>query len=153
MRGLSENLQCKNPSFFTKWCDLLDLSYGRKLLDMLYIDPRGVRGGIALIFFWKSVFEKHPSDGGGQDNIEMLKVQIICWAAILITTLHRYHPILVVIVKFILVCNLVILLLPKYFFVNNQNASHPGQWPTDWNTIEHTISRLTLEALPWGSHR
>ena len=46
--------------FFTKWCDLLDLSYGRKLLDMLYIDPRGVRGGIALIFFWKSVFEKHP---------------------------------------------------------------------------------------------
>ena len=70
------------------------------------------------------------TDGGGQDNIEMLKVQIICWAAILITTLHRYHPILVVIVKFILVCNLVILLLPKYFFVNNQNASHPGQWPT-----------------------
>ena len=53
MRGLSENLQCKNPSFFTKWCDLLDLSYGRKLLDMLYIDPRGVRGGIALIFFEK----------------------------------------------------------------------------------------------------
>ena len=28
---------------------------------MLYIDPRGVREGIALIFFWKSVFEKHPS--------------------------------------------------------------------------------------------
>ena len=29
---------------------------------MLYIDLRGVRGGIALIFFWKSVFEKHPTD-------------------------------------------------------------------------------------------
>ena len=28
---------------------------------MLYIDPRGVREGIALIFFWKRVFEKHPS--------------------------------------------------------------------------------------------
>ena len=30
---------------------------------MLYIDPRGVREGIALIFFWKSVFEKHPNIG------------------------------------------------------------------------------------------
>ena len=28
---------------------------------MLYIDPRGVREGIALIFFGKSVFEKHPN--------------------------------------------------------------------------------------------
>ena len=26
---------------------------------MLYIDPRGVREGTALILFWKSVFEKH----------------------------------------------------------------------------------------------
>ena len=29
---------------------------------MLYIDPRGVREGIALIFFLKSVFEKHPNN-------------------------------------------------------------------------------------------
>ena len=28
---------------------------------MLYIDSRGVCDGIALTFFWKSVFEKHPS--------------------------------------------------------------------------------------------
>ena len=28
---------------------------------MLYIDPRGVCGGIALIFLKKSVFEKHPT--------------------------------------------------------------------------------------------
>ena len=28
---------------------------------MLYTDPRGVRGGIALIFFRKSFFEKHPN--------------------------------------------------------------------------------------------
>ena len=28
---------------------------------MLYKDPRGVREGIALICFGKSVFEKHPS--------------------------------------------------------------------------------------------
>ena len=48
---LSGNLQCKSPSFFTKWFDLLDLSYRKKLLDMLCIDPRGVREGIALIFF------------------------------------------------------------------------------------------------------
>ena len=49
------------PPFFTKWCDLLDLSKWKKLLDLVYIYPWGVRGGIALIFFWKSVFEKHPS--------------------------------------------------------------------------------------------
>ena len=45
----------------TKWFDLLDLSYRKKLLDMLYIDPRGVREGIALIFVEKSVFERHPN--------------------------------------------------------------------------------------------
>ena len=44
----------------TKWFDLLDLSYGKKLWDMLYIDPRGVSEGITLIFF-KGVFEKHPN--------------------------------------------------------------------------------------------
>ena len=56
-------LHCKSPPFFTKWCGVVwyDLSYRQKLLDMLYIDPRGVRGGIALIFFWKSVFQKHPT--------------------------------------------------------------------------------------------
>ena len=55
----------------TKWFDLLDLSKQKKLLDMLYIDPRGVREGIALIFFWKSVFEKHPTEHGTQvlDNM------------------------------------------------------------------------------------
>ena len=47
----------------TKWFDPLDLFYRKRLLDMLYIDPRGVREGTALIFFGKSVFEKHPSGG------------------------------------------------------------------------------------------
>ena len=51
--------------FVVKWFDLLDLSKQKKLLDMLYIDPRGVPEGIALIFFRKSVSEKHPSAGGG----------------------------------------------------------------------------------------
>ena len=59
--GLSGNLHCKSPPFLTKWFDLLDLSKQKKLLDMLYIHPRGVREGIALIFSWKSVFEKHPT--------------------------------------------------------------------------------------------
>ena len=49
--GLSENLHCKSPPFLTKWFDLLDLSKQKKLLDMLYIDTRGAREGIALIFF------------------------------------------------------------------------------------------------------
>ena len=57
---LSENLHCKSHWFFTKWWDPLDLSKLKKLLDMLYIDPRGVREGTALIFSGKSVFEKHP---------------------------------------------------------------------------------------------
>ena len=45
----------------TKWCDPLDLSKQKKLLDLGYIYPRGVRGGVALFFFGKSVFLKHPS--------------------------------------------------------------------------------------------
>ena len=53
---LSENLHCKSHSFLTKWCDLLDLSYRKKLWDTLFIDPRGVREVIALIFFLKNVF-------------------------------------------------------------------------------------------------
>ena len=41
--------------------DLRDASASKKLLDMLHIDPRGVREGIALIFFSETVFfEKHP---------------------------------------------------------------------------------------------
>ena len=47
---LSENLHCKSPPFLTKWCDPLDLSKQKKLLDLGYIYPRGVRGGAALFF-------------------------------------------------------------------------------------------------------
>ena len=47
--------------FLTKWFDPLDLSNQKKLLDLGYIYPRGVRGGVALFFFGKSVFLKHPS--------------------------------------------------------------------------------------------
>ena len=43
-----------------KWFDPLDLSNQKKLLDLGYIYPRGVRGGVALFFFGKSVFLKHP---------------------------------------------------------------------------------------------
>ena len=53
---LSENLHCKSHSFFTKWWDLLDLSKQKKLLDLGYIYPRGVRGGVALFFFEKVFF-------------------------------------------------------------------------------------------------
>ena len=52
----SENLLCKNPSFLTKWFDPLDLSNQKKLLDLGYIYPRGMRGGVALFFFLKKVF-------------------------------------------------------------------------------------------------
>ena len=55
MRGLSENLQCKNPSFFINWLDPLDLSKRKKLSDLCYICPRGTREGMPL-FFWKKVF-------------------------------------------------------------------------------------------------
>ena len=42
-------------------CDPLDLSKQKKLLDLGYIYPRGVRGGAALFFGWKSVFTEHPT--------------------------------------------------------------------------------------------
>ena len=48
-------------TFLTKWFDPLDLSNQKKLLDLGYVYPRGVRGGVALFFFWKSVFLKHPN--------------------------------------------------------------------------------------------
>ena len=50
---LSENLHCKSPPFLTKWFDPLDLSYRKKLQDMLYIDPKGVREGTGLNLFEK----------------------------------------------------------------------------------------------------
>ena len=37
--------------FLTKWFDPLDLCKQKKLLDLDYIYPRGVRGGVALFFF------------------------------------------------------------------------------------------------------
>ena len=61
MRGLSENLQCKNPPFFINWLDPLDLSKRKKLSDLCYICPRGTREGMPLFFFEKSVFVKHTT--------------------------------------------------------------------------------------------
>ena len=61
MRGLSENLQCKNPSFFINWLDPFDLSKRKKLSDLCYICPRGTREGMPLCIFEKSVFVKHPN--------------------------------------------------------------------------------------------
>ena len=61
MRGLSENLQCKNPSFFINWLDPLDLSKRKKLLDLCYICPRGTRESMPYLFFEKSVFVKHTN--------------------------------------------------------------------------------------------
>ena len=57
----SENLQCKKPSFLTKWWDLLDLSKRKKLLDLVYIHPRGVRESIPLFFFGKVAIVVHPN--------------------------------------------------------------------------------------------
>ena len=37
-----------------------DASASKKLLDMVYICPVGSRGGMDNLFFWKSVFVKHP---------------------------------------------------------------------------------------------
>ena len=68
MRGLSENLQCKNPPFFINWLDPLDLSKRKKLSDLCYICPRGTREGMPLCFFEKSVFVKHTNDEGDRDN-------------------------------------------------------------------------------------
>ena len=61
MRELSENLQCKNPSFFINWLDPLDLSKRKKLSDLCYIFPRGTREGMPYFFFEKSVFVKHTT--------------------------------------------------------------------------------------------
>ena len=41
----------RKEKFFTKCCDPLDLSKLKKLLDLAYIYPRGVRRGAALFFF------------------------------------------------------------------------------------------------------
>ena len=41
----------RKEKFFTEWCDPLDLSKLKKLLDLAYIYPRGVRRGAALFFF------------------------------------------------------------------------------------------------------
>ena len=60
MRGLSENLQCKKPLFLTKCWDPLELSKRKKLLDLDYIYPGGVRTGSHLFFWGKSGFLKHP---------------------------------------------------------------------------------------------
>ena len=49
------------------WFDPLDLSNQKKLLDLGYIYPRGVRGGVALFFLEKSVFLKHPNRHAGTD--------------------------------------------------------------------------------------
>ena len=59
MRGLSENLQCKKPLFLTKCWDPLELSKRKKLLDLDYIYPGGVRTGSHLFFWGKSGFLKH----------------------------------------------------------------------------------------------
>ena len=61
MRGLSENLQCKNPPFFINWLDPFDLSKRKKLSDLCYICPRGTREGMPLFLFEKSVFVKHTT--------------------------------------------------------------------------------------------
>ena len=61
MRGLSENLQCKNHYFLTKWWDPLDLSKQKILLDLVYMHPGGVRTASDLFFIWKSAIMKHPN--------------------------------------------------------------------------------------------
>ena len=61
-------------SFFTKWCDPLDLSKLKKLLDLAYIYPRGVRRGAALFFFWKSVFMEHPNMDAWTSTINLIKL-------------------------------------------------------------------------------
>ena len=58
---LSENLQCKNPPFLTKWWDLLDLSKKKILLDLVYMHPGGVRSAMHLFNFEKIANLKHPS--------------------------------------------------------------------------------------------
>ena len=60
MRGLSENLQCKIPYFFTKCWDPLDLSLENNIWICFFAPWRGAYC-YALIFFFKVSFEKHPS--------------------------------------------------------------------------------------------
>ena len=55
------NLQCKNPSFLTKWWDLLDLSKKKILLDLVYMHPGGVRIATDLFLFWKNAIVKQPT--------------------------------------------------------------------------------------------
>ena len=71
MRGLSENLQCKNPSFFINWLDPLDLSKRKKLSDLCYICPRGTREGMPLFFWEKRVFVKHTNNHPNTPNYEV----------------------------------------------------------------------------------
>ena len=73
MRGLSENLQCKNPSFFINWLDPLDLSKRKKLSDLCYICPRGTREGMPYSFFEKSVFVKHTNSHALQTVVHILE--------------------------------------------------------------------------------
>ena len=78
MRGLSENLQCKNPSFFINWLDPLDLSKRKKLLDLCYICPRGTREGMPYFVFEKRVFVKHAIDDIINDDVILLFHRPIC---------------------------------------------------------------------------
>ena len=50
-----------SQQFLTKCWDPLELSKGKKLLDLVYIYPRGVRSGSHLFFLRKSAFLKHPN--------------------------------------------------------------------------------------------
>ena len=59
MRGLRENLQCKNHYFLTKWWDLLDLSK-KILLDLLYMHPGGVRTATDLFLLLKKCNYETP---------------------------------------------------------------------------------------------
>ena len=50
------------------------MSERKKLLDLVYIYPGGVRTGSHLLFFGKSAFLKHPSEHT-QKNIQMIQIQ------------------------------------------------------------------------------
>ena len=85
MRGPSENLQCKNPSFFTKWWDLLDLSKKKILLDLVYMHPGGVRIATDLFLFWKNAIMKHPNVGhsyilSSPTPTSSLEMKLLFWA-------------------------------------------------------------------------
>ena len=45
----------------TSWLDPLDLSNQKKLLDLVYICPRGTRDGMPYFLLGKSVFVKHTN--------------------------------------------------------------------------------------------